>query len=290
VLFDIPDVGARFYTYAWTLLQLLSAATEYGVRVVVLDRPNPLGGVIADAEGPMLDAALYSFVGGDRIPIRHSVTLGELALLWRAERFPGLDVRVVPCGGWTLRQHWPELGIPWVPTSPAMPSYASALCYPGSCFFEATNLSVGRGTDAPFQRIGAPWLAAERVRDMLRERGTPGVRFELDQFVPTVGPYAGERCVGLRYEVEDARSFRPVSVGLALLNVVADANRGAFSWWRYPTAANPDGTGHLDRLVGVREVRELIDRGTMLAQGDIDRLTSTERWQARAAPVMMYPA
>lgn len=290
VLFDIPDVGARFYTFAWTLLNLLSAAAEYGVRVVVLDRPNPLGGDLAMAEGPILDPALYSFVGGDRIPIRHSMTLGELALLWRAERFPGLDLRVVPCGGWTLGQHWPELGIPWVPTSPAMPSYESALCYPGSCFFEATNLSVGRGTAEPFQRIGAPWLAAEKVRDLLAERSLPGVRFEAELFVPSYGPYIGERCAGLRYVVEDRAVFRPVATGLWLLSAVAEANRSAFSWWRYPTAANPDGTGHLDRLVGVREVRELIDRGTMLEQADIDRLTSTERWQARAAPVMMYPA
>ncbi len=293
VLFDIPDVGARFYTYAWTLLHVLSACAEYGVRLVVLDRPNPLGGRLSDAEGPLLDPGLFSFIGADTFPIRHSLTLGELALLWRAERFPQASVEVLTCSGWRRGDQWPQTMLPWVPTSPAMPAFLSALCYPGTCFFEATNLSVGRGTDAPFQRIGAPWLGGERVRtalrDVLGDGALPGVQLEPELFVPTNGPYAGERCSGLRLAVADTRTFRPVATGLALLAAVAGTHRGVFGWWRYPTAANPSGDGHLDRLVGLRRMRERVERSATMPIAELQELTAVPGWSDRVRGVLLYP-
>jgi hypothetical protein len=146
VLFDIPDVGVRFYTYAWTLWHALAACADAGVPLIVLDRPNPLGGDLARAEGPMLDLAHRSFLGEHPIPIVHACTLGELVRLWQAEAFPSARVTVVPVTGWSRTSEWPVLGVPWVPTSPAMPSFACARWYAGLCLFEATNVSVGRGT------------------------------------------------------------------------------------------------------------------------------------------------
>jgi uncharacterized protein YbbC (DUF1343 family) len=160
VLFDIPDVGARFYTYAWTLFHLLHACAAVGVPLVVLDRPNPLGGVLEAAEGPLLEEACRSFIGNDIIPVRHALTLGELARLWQAERVPSVSLDVIACEGWAATRGWPATGCAWVPTSPAMPHFDSAVWYPGTCLFEATNVSVARGTDAPFACIGAPWLDA----------------------------------------------------------------------------------------------------------------------------------
>ena len=151
LFFDIPDVGARFYTYTWTLYHAIAACAHAQVPIIVLDRPNPLGGDMTAAEGPMLDMAHRSFVGEDCIPIRHQLTLGELARLWQRERFPAASIRVVPCSGWTRVMRWSDTGLPWIPTSPAMSSFESAETYPGLCLFEATNLSVGRGTDYPFR-------------------------------------------------------------------------------------------------------------------------------------------
>ncbi|MBI5601416.1 MAG: DUF1343 domain-containing protein, partial [Gemmatimonadetes bacterium] len=158
VLFDIPDVGARFYTYTWTLYHLMAACAQTGTRVLVLDRPNPLGGELPSAAGPILDLACRSFIGEDAIPIRHQLTLGELARYWQREQFSQVRLDVIACDGWTRAMRWPDTLLPWVPTSPAMPSFESAQLYTGTCLFEATNLSVGRGTEAPFQQVGAPWL------------------------------------------------------------------------------------------------------------------------------------
>jgi uncharacterized protein YbbC (DUF1343 family) len=161
VLFDIPYVGARFYTYIWTLHAVMDACEAAGVPLCVLDRPNPLGGLMADAEGPVLAMQLASFVGGEPIPIRHSLTIGELVRLRQRERFPTLRLQVIACIGWERGMLWPQTGLEFIPTSPAMLSLESALLYPGVCLFDATNMSVGRGTPTPFQCVGAPWLDAK---------------------------------------------------------------------------------------------------------------------------------
>ncbi len=291
LLFDIPDVGARFYSYAWTLFETLAACADAQLPLCVLDRPNPLGGVLSDAEGPMLDLSLASFVGGDAIPIRHSLTLGELARLWQRERWPRAELRVVACDGWTREAMWPETSLPWVPTSPAMPTFASALTYPGLCLFEGTNLSVGRGTDAPFQHVGAPWLDADAVLAWLERARLPGVRFAHDAFVPDLAPHEGERCQGVQLIVTDARAFRPVSTGLWLLSAVAASHHGKLAWARYPSAANPTGDGHLDRLTGRRTVREQLDMepGAVGAE-TVATWTDAVGWAARVRPILLHGA
>jgi len=297
VLFDIPDVGARFYTYAWTLFHLVHACADAAVPLVVLDRPNPLGGVLDAAEGPILDLSCRSFIGDDDIPVRHSLSLGELARLWQAEHAPSVPLEVIPCEGWDATRAWPATGRMWVPTSPAMPSFESSIWYPGTCLFEATNVSVGRGTEAPFAMIGAPWCDAEA----LCQTAVPdGVQLTACRFIPTIGPSAGERCAGVRLQVAPhadqaaiiARTLRPVALGLTLLAAMAHRHPDAFAWARYPTAVNPDGDDHLARLIGRRDIGETLRR--MQPSGDtlaplIAQWTTVPQWSTRVRPVLLYP-
>src|SRR5690606_9085285 len=241
VLVDLPDIGARCYTYAWTMTHVIDACAEAGLPVWILDRPNPLGGAPAGVEGPLLEQEHRSFVGRHAIPLRHGLTLGELARLWQRERRPAADVRVIACEGWRRDQLWPDTGLPFVPTSPAIRRFDAALLYPGLCLFEATNLSVGRGTDVSFEAVGAPWLDAAAVAARLAAREPPGVGVTTAVFTPATEPYAGQRCEAVRIAVRQPARVRPVALGIALLADVAAHHRGTFSWARYPTAANPTG-------------------------------------------------
>lgn len=307
--FDIPDVGARFYTYAWTLWHAIHACEDAGVRLIVLDRPNPLGGVLAAAEGPILDDACRSFIGEHAIPIRHALTLGELARLWVAECAPRTALTVVPCDGWDASRSWEATGCDWVPTSPAMPHAECAVWYPGTCLFEATNVSVARGTGAPFATIGAPWLDATSVIAAVATMRAPyapaaSVALEATTFAPTLGPSAGESCVGIRLTITAAdrtafiaRDFRPVQLGLVLLDGIARQHPKQFAWARYPTAANPRGDDHFARLVGRADVgarigapRETPLDATRGAHDGLETWTRATEWAARVAPFLLYRA
>jgi uncharacterized protein YbbC (DUF1343 family) len=289
MLFDVPDVGARFYTYTWTLFHLMAACAEAKVPLIVLDRPNPLGGDLHGAEGPVLDLACRSFIGDDAIPIRHQLTLGELARLWRRERFDTADLRVITCHGWARSMRWPDTGLPWVPTSPAMTSFDSAQLYPGLCLFEATNLSVARGTDAPFQQVGAPWLDVPAVLADLARRVPKGAEFRDVRFVPGTAPYIAEPCRGVGVRVTDPTALRPVALGLLLLAAVISTHRLRFQWARYPTAANPSGDGHFERLIGRRDIRRKFDASAYEIDADTVRdWTGVDDWVERARPVLCY--
>ncbi len=289
VLFDVPDIGARFYTYVWTLFEVGAACAEAGVPLIVLDRPNPLGGRLDFAEGPILDMTFASFVGNDAIPVRHALTVGELALLWQRERWPGADVRVIACDGWRREMVWSDTGLEWIPTSPSMPSAEGALLYPGMCLFEATNLSVGRGTDAPFQQVGAPWLDVARVLDHLSRQTPRGVRFERVVFTPGIGPYAGEPCEGVRAVATDAHLVRPVGLGLLLLAAVIATHRLRFAWARYPTAANPRGDGHFERLIGRSGIRATLDATPDRVDGAmVEAWTRADGWRDRVRGILRY--
>jgi uncharacterized protein YbbC (DUF1343 family) len=289
VLFDIPDVGVRFYTYTWTLYHIMAACAHTGTRVVVLDRPNPLGGDLVSAAGPVLDLACRSFIGEDAIPIRHQLTLGELARLWQRDHFPKVRLDVIACDGWTRAMRWPDTLLPWVPTSPAMPSFESVQLYAGTCLFEATNLSVGRGTDVPFQQIGAPWLDVDAVLADLARRVPKGVEFNEVVFVSATGPYAGEECRGIRITVTRASALRPVALGLLLMAAVASTHRLRFQWARYPTAANPSGEGHFERLVGRRDIRRFYDKSPQdIDAKQVRAWTEVGNWAERVEPVLVY--
>jgi uncharacterized protein YbbC (DUF1343 family) len=289
VLFDVQDIGTRYYTYAWTLLQVMEACADAHVPLVVLDRPNPLGGRLEWAEGPMLDRKFGSFIGGDSIPIRHSLTIGELARLWARERWPQASVRVIECEGWRRDMLWSDTGLPFVPTSPSIPSFDSALLYPALCYFEATNLSAGRGTDSPFQHVGAPWLEPNLVVESMKAHGLGGVTFEPETFVPSSAVYVGERCTGVRVRVTDHAAVRPVALGLLLLAAVAETHRSRFSWWKYPTAVNPVGENHFERLVGRAGIRERIDsRERPVGTAEVAEWTRTDDWSVRVDSAPLY--
>jgi uncharacterized protein YbbC (DUF1343 family) len=273
LLVDLPDIGTRFYTYAWTMTHALDACARTRTPVAVLDRPNPLGGRLAMAEGPLLETPYHSLLGRLDVPIRHGLTIGELACLWQRERAPGVDLRVVESARWTRDMQWPDTGLAFVPTSPDMPSFESALLYPGTCLFEATNVSVGRGGPAPFRTLLAPWLdGAALAADVARDARAAGL-----------GVTGTDGQLGL--QVVDRHVVRPVAFGLALLAAVVRRHPRDFAWASYPTAANPAGRDHLERLVGSDVVRSGLESPGSLAFD----LTAVPSWEDRVRDILRYP-
>jgi uncharacterized protein YbbC (DUF1343 family)/CubicO group peptidase (beta-lactamase class C family) len=215
LVFDIQDIGCRFYTYASTLGLAMEAAAQHGLKFIVLDRPNPIGGELV--EGPVLDAGRESFTGYHRIPVRHGMTLGELARLYNAERRMGVDLEVVRVEGWRRADHFDATGLRWINPSPNMRSLRQAVLYPGIGLLETTNLSVGRGTDTPFEVIGAPWLLdGRRLAAGLADEPLEGVVFVPVKFQPSASKWAGCECGGVQIIVTDRAKFRPVRTGLAI--------------------------------------------------------------------------
>lgn len=286
LIFDIPDVGSRFYTYIWTLSHVLEACAAAGLPLVVLDRPNPIGGDLRSAEGPLLDeAALSTFVGRWDMPIRHSLTVGELAHLWRAERGLDLPLELFPAQGWSRAGQWPETGLPFVPPSPSLPDFETALLYPGTCLAEGTNLSEGRGTAAPFRQLGAPWLEHFALADAFNDLALPGAVARPVSFTPSASKWAGQLCRGVMLHVCDRYALRPVAAGLHLLALIARCHPADFAWLAYPTAANAPGYGHFDRLIGRLDIRTALAGA---AAEEITEWTAAPGWAERAAPHLLY--
>jgi len=261
IVFDCQDVGSRYYTYLATLSLVMEAARAAGVRVVVLDRPNPLGGLAL--EGPVLDPRLRSFVGRFPLPVRHGMTAGELARLFNDSFGIGCDLRVVALEGWRRTMGFAETGLPWVPPSPNMPAPSTALVSPGGCLVEGTNLSEGRGTTTPFELVGAPWLDSMALVDALRAERLPGVAFRAASFRPMFHKYAGEACRGAQVIVRDSACFRPFATYLVLLREARRLAPGAFAWRAEPyefETARPA----IDLLLGRAELRPLLERGATL--------------------------
>ncbi|TVR54609.1 MAG: DUF1343 domain-containing protein [Spirochaetaceae bacterium] len=222
VVIDLPDVGARFYTYLSTVVYVMQACAAASVRCIVLDRPNPIGGEIV--EGLMLDRRFSSFVGRFPVPVRHGLTIGEYAVYINETERVGCDLHVVTMTGWRRKLYADQLGLPWVMPSPNLPTVESATVYAGTCLFEGTNLSEGRGTTKPFELIGAPWLDTERVLRALRSesasRALAGVRLRECRFRPHISKHAGETCRGLQLHVTDRSLFRPYSAAVALIDSI----------------------------------------------------------------------
>jgi uncharacterized protein YbbC (DUF1343 family) len=224
LVFDLQDAGARFYTYASTLGELLQAVAEHKRPVVVLDRPNPLGGEIA---GPMLDRGRESFIAYHDVPVRHGMTLGELATLFNAERQIGAELSVVKLEGWQRWQRFGDTGLSWTAPSPNLRTVAAALLYPGVALLETTNVSVGRGTPTPFEHFGAPWIDADALKEAV-EGQVPGLSVASAEFTPTSGPHARERCHGLALRVIDSQLFEPVRLGITLAAALARLHPKSF--------------------------------------------------------------
>jgi uncharacterized protein YbbC (DUF1343 family) len=215
LLFDLQDVGARPYTYLWTLKLCMEACKERGLPLWVLDRPNPIGMVGFD--GPMLRPDYFSFVGGAEIPLCYRLTIGEIALLLRDAYYQSAEVNVVWMQGWQRDFCWNETGLPWVMPSPNMPTPDTAVVYPGMVLLEATNLSEGRGTTRPFELFGAPFLNVKKLMDHLSRFNLKGCLFREHEFIPTFQKWAGRLCRGMQLHVIDRRTFRPVETALAIL-------------------------------------------------------------------------
>ena len=254
--FDIQDVGARYYTYQATMLLCMEAAARAGIGFVVLDRPNPLGGLAV--EGPALHPGFESFCGLHDLAPRHGLTVGELARLFVGERGLDLDLAVVPCEGWRRGQGFRATGLPWVFPSPNMPTPEAALVYPGLCLLEGTNLSEGRGTTRPFELFGAPWLDPARLAAALTTARLPGVRFRPASFTPTWDKHAGVRCHGVELHVHDAEAFRPFRTGLCCV-LEARAQAPADFRWRTETYEFVEGVPAFDLLCGSARERLAIE-------------------------------
>lgn len=258
VVVDLPDIGARYYTFAATMDWVMAACEKAQVEVMVLDRPNPIGGV--RREGGLVEDGFDSFVSQLPVPIRHGLTLGEIALLLQRERYPQLELTVVPCRGWR-RQDWLDsTGLPWVLPSPNMPALETAALYPGLCLLEATTLSEGRGTSRPFHFAGAPWLDAEKLVSNLRDLDLAGVAFRATRFRPLFGKHADEICAGVELHLVDRDVLEPVAFGLHLLKTIHDLHPADFVWRSDPYEFVSD-VPALDLLTGSATARECIENG-----------------------------
>lgn len=274
LVFNLPDAGARFFTYASTLHRALATAAKHGLRFVVLDRPDPIDGV--HVEGPVL-AGPRSFVNHAPLPVRHGMTMGELALMLDAGDHLGTALEVVRLRGWAREATWAETGLPWVPPSPNLRTPAEALLYPGVALLEATNVSVGRGTATPFEVVGAPWMDGAKLAAALARSAVAGVRFEPTTFTPASSRHAGVRCSGLRFTVTDPAAFAPVTLGVAL----AVALRAL-----YPSAWD---RGKLAPLLASPAALTAIDRGASVDAVVATWGPSLTRFVADREKYLLYP-
>lgn len=258
LVFDMQDVGARYYTFYATMTFAMQACAAAGVAFYVLDRPNPLGGV--HVEGGVQKPGFESFVGPYPLPVRHGMTVGELAL-WANDKLSiGCDLTVVAMDGWDRRMAWEATGLPFIPPSPNMPTPDTARVYPGMCLVEGTNLSEGRGTTRPFELSGAPFLDPERLAGALNAQRLPGVHFRPVHYKPTFHKFAMRDCGGVFLHVTDREAFQPYRAGLAFLMTAQDQARDAFRW-RTEKYEFIDTIPAIDLLTGSAEVREAFDAG-----------------------------
>ena len=284
VLLDIPDVGCRFYTYLWTMTYVMEACAACNKPLIILDRPNPLGGDLEKAEGPLLDEEqCSSFIGRWNIPVRHSCTMGELATYFAAKRIMDLDLTVIKAQNWNRKQTVLEADWIFTPTSPAILDTETSLLYPGMGLLEGINVNEGRGTRSPFKVCGAPWINGEQLNREFMNNRLPGIKSTVITYIPTHGLYAGEKCQGLKFFLTDHHLFTPVKTGLLLLQCIISLYPGQCKERLYPTVANPTGNGHLDKLTGVYRSFEKIGGeripSTILQQKD---------WKEIIGPYLLY--
>ena len=266
MVIDLPDIGSRYYTFLWTTANCMEAASELGIPVMILDRPNPIGGL--QREGPVLMKEYTSFVGLHPLPTRHGMTLGEVATYFRAELFPSCDLEVIIVPGWSRGDYAEEAEATWTMPSPNMPTVDTAVVYPGGCLLEGANLSEGRGTTHPFEIVGAPWIDGWNLSKSMNDLCLPGVFFRPIQFQPTFQKHAGKLCSGCFVHVLDRRAFEPVLTYIALLQETRRLYPDQLAWnpppYEYEAEKLPidilAGNGWLrpgiDELISLKDIRE----------------------------------
>lgn len=289
LLIDLQDVGTRVYTFIWTMLECMKAAANFQRRVIILDRPNPIGGL--DVEGPCIASGFKSFVGNAAIPMRHGLTIGELARLLNTELGIGCELQVVPITGWERSMLWPQTGRSWVLPSPNMPDFETSVVYPGQVMLEGTNLSEGRGTTLPFRVFGAPWLdPVELLQSLDRSRVTfPGLKLQPIHFCPTFDKYQGQTCGGLLIHVTNADSVRSFQFTLQILNTIQHLPESQLKWlpppYEYEFVRPP-----IDILFGSDLLRQMLDQDSPLDTCELNTLCDPDTigWRNRSQPWMMY--
>jgi uncharacterized protein YbbC (DUF1343 family) len=285
LVIDLQDVGTRIYTFIWTVQKSLVACAEAGIPVILLDRPNPIGRAV---EGPILDPKMTSFVGGWPIPLRHGLTIGELARLIHREQQIDVPFEVVPMTGWEPDEPWPSSRL-WILPSPNMPRLESTLVYAGQVLLEGTNLSEGRGTTLPFEVCGAPYIDPHLLVREINRHPPTGVILRPFHFVPTFDKWRGQRCGGLALHVTDRHAYRPVATTVQLLAAVSRLYPQEFAWlpppYEYEYAQGP-----ISILFGARRLQERLADNTPLTPADIAALTAFDEaaWSARTAPSRLY--
>lgn len=275
LVFDMQDVGVRFYTYLSTLYYILRGAGKAGKPVFVLDRPNPITGSII--EGGAVEPGLESFVGVINIPMRHGMTLGELANYINTEFGFGTELHVIAMQNWQRQMWFDETGLPWVPTSPAMPHVLTTILYPGMCLLEGTNFSLGRGTSLPFELCGAPWLDGYRLAQEMNALDLPGVRFRPISFTPSASIHSGSECQGVQVHITDRNKLRPVEMALNLIATARCMSVGHFSW-------NP----HFQRLAGSADLHSKLESGMPVSQITAEMADFITNFKDRRQKYLLY--
>jgi uncharacterized protein YbbC (DUF1343 family) len=285
LLVDLQDIGARIYTYIYTMANCMRAAARHGVPVIVCDRPNPIGGTAV--EGACLRPGWESFVGLCPIPMRHGMTIGELAQLFNKEFGIGASLDVIPMEGWTRSAYADSSGLPWVMPSPNMPTLDTAIVYPGTVLFEGTMLSEGRGTTRPFELVGAPWIDAERFAGDMNTLGLEGAYFRPAGFEPTFQKHAKQPCGGCQIHVTDREAFKPVKTGVALIERFRRFDPVRFEWRRPPYEYEHEKMP-IDILAGSDALRQQIERGVPIEEIAASWRDDEERFRRLREPYLLY--
>jgi len=288
MLFDIPDAGTRFYTYLWSMTYWIEAAAKYNIPVIILDRPNPLGGSISMSEGPMLEEQLSSFIGRFNIPIKHQCTLGELANYFNATQNWNANITVIPCEPLNREKLFYDWNIKWVNPSPALQNIEANLLYPGLCFFEATNVSVGRGTEYSFEWLGANWMNLPAIIMVCQNILRADIKVETLS-LPIITNGVTEKLKGIRIKVIEPKHYDAVLNGLLLLKIIKDIHPQDFKWMPYPTTANPSGAKHLSLLLGVANAEAIFELPLQQWLQKMSIHLRVDDWRKDIAPFLLYP-
>lgn len=287
MLFDVPDAGTRFYTYLWSMTYWIEAASKLNKKVILLDRPNPLSGNQSMIEGPMLDENITSFIGRLNIPVKHQCTLGELALYFNKVQNWNANLHIIQCAGWKREHLFYDWIMKWVNPSPALQNFEASLLYPGLCFFEATNVSVGRGTNYSFEWIGAEWMNIPAMmlvgKNILKE----DLKIEHLSLPITMDGDINE-IKGIRIKIIEPKFYSAVINGLILLKLLKDIHPKEFKWMPYKTNANPTGKNHLSLLLGIPDAEAIFDLPLQQWLQKITVLIKVEKWKKEIETYLLY--
>jgi uncharacterized protein YbbC (DUF1343 family) len=285
LIIDLQDIGARIYTYIYTMANCLRASARHGVRVIVCDRPNPIGGT--DVEGALLVEGFESFVGQFPIPMRHGMTIGELARLFNEHFAIGASLEIVQMEGWRREMYSDVTDLPWVMPSPNIPTLDTAIVYPGTVLFEGILISEGRGTTRPFELIGAPWIEAESFARQMNALKLPGAYFRPAVFEPTFQKHAKQTCGGCQIHVTDRQQFQPVLVGVALIAMFHQVDPARFAWRQPPYEYEHDKMP-IDILAGSATLRGQIESGTSARDIAASWKKDEESFRKLREPYLLY--